>query len=74
MAHGCIVKQSYSETVLVTILFKFKLSATAVEAPFNSGCAFSMPTGPETETVHEQHWQKQGQFHSLSAHHHNANK
>ena len=64
--HGRIVKQSYCETVLVTILFNLKFSTTALEAPFHFGCAFPMCTGVETVTQSLDSIEtNQGLFHSL---------
>ena len=68
--HGRIVKQSYCETVLVTILFNSNL-----EAPFHFGCVFPMCTGVETVKQSLNSIEtNQGRFHSLNAHRHNEKK
>ena len=70
--HGRTVKQSYCETVYVMILFNY--SCTAVESPFQIGCAFSVCTGVETVKQSLNSIEtNQELFHSLNAHHHNAN-
>ena len=68
--HGRTVKQSYCETVYVMILFNY-----SSRVPIPISCAFSMSTGVETVKQSLNSIEtNQELFHSLNAHHHNANK